>query len=369
MGGSIILPGLLTRNPMNSFDVLTQRLCNQKLSAPDFDEPVDVVRWFGAVQAQDFNGAKWALALRMREATNIAIQRAYDEGRIVRTHVMRPTWHFVAREDIRWLLQLTAPRVNIKSGSGYRMFELDAATFKRSNKVIANALKGGKHLTRSALKTLLNRAGIDADNPVRLAHIVLRAELDGVVCSGPMAGKQFTYMLFDERVPTTTKTFSRDEALAELARRYFKSHGPATLQDFVWWSGLTVADANHAIDLIDRDLRKETVEEKLYVGPRLRRAATPSTYSTHLLPAFDEYNVAYKARHLVIEGGAPLSTWDLLGPMIIVDGKAVGTWKRTGDKVITLNMSNGLKKSQKLAIAAAAERYTAFVGPDWFRVE
>jgi DNA glycosylase AlkZ-like len=345
---------------MNSSDVLAHRLRNQKLSSPHFDNPADVVRWFGAVQAQDFNGAKWALALRMREATNAAIQTAYDEGRILRTHLMRPTWHFVTREDIRWLLQLTAPRVNIKSGSGYRMFELDAATFKRSNRIIANALKRGKHLTRSALKTLLNRAGIAADNPVRLAHIVLRAELDGVVCSGPMAGKQFTYMLLDERVPAKA-TFSRDEALAELARRYFTSHGPATMQDFVWWSGLTVADANHAIELIDRDLRKEMVEEKLYMRPR-SFPATPVEYSTHLLPAFDEYNVAYKARHLVIGGGAPLSTWDFLGPMIIVDGKAVGTWKRTGDKVITLNMSNGLKKSQKLAIAAAAERFTAFLG-------
>jgi len=363
-GGTDYGPSQVRQMTMNTSDVLAQRLCNQKLSSPDFAEPVEVVRWFGAVQAQDFNGAKWALALRMREATNALIQSAYDEGRIVRTHVMRPTWHFVAREDIRWLLHLTAPRVNVKSGSGYRMFELDAATFKRSNKVIANALKGGKHLTRSALKTLLNRAGIDADNPVRLAHIVLRAELDGVVCSGPMYGKQFTYMLFDERIPPTTKTFDREEALAELAGRYFKSHGPATVQDFVWWSGLTVADANLAIELIDRDLRKEMVEEKLYVGPRLRRAAMRSTYSTHLLPAFDEYNVAYKARHLVIDGGAPLRTWDALGPMIIVDGKAVGTWKRTGDKVTTLNMSNTLKKSQKLAIATAAERYTAFLGPD-----
>jgi len=348
---------------MNTSDVLGHRLRNQKLSSPDFAEPAEVVRWFGAVQAQDFNGAKWALALRMREAKNAVIQRAYDEGRIVRTHVMRPTWHFVAREDIRWLLQLTAPRVNMKSGSAYRMFELDAATFKRSNKVIANALKGGKHLTRSELKTFLNRAGIAADNPIRLAHIVLRAELDRVVCSGPMAGKQFTYMLFDERVPAS-KTFGREEALAELARRYFKSHGPATVQDFVWWSGLTVTDANIAIELIDRDLRKEMVAEKLYVGPRSRRTARPSKYSTHLLPAFDEYNVAYKARDLVIDGGAPLSTWDALGPMIIVDGKAVGTWKRAGNKVITLNTSNALKKSQKLAIATAAERYTAFLGPD-----
>lgn len=349
---------------MNSSGVLAHRLHNQKLSSPDLDEPAEVVQWFGAVQAQDFNAAKWALALRMRNATNVSIESAYNEGRILRTHVMRPTWHFVAPEDIRWLLQLTAPRVNIKCGPNYRKFELDAASFRRSNKIITQALRGAKHLTRSALKILLNRSGIAADDPVRLAHILLRAELDGVVCSGPLAGKQFTYMLLEERVPAT-KALNRDEALAKLTRRYFTSHGPATVQDFVWWSGLTAADANHAIELIDRNLRKEMVAEKFYYGTQSLRAAKQLRYSTHLLPAFDEYNVAYKARELVVDGRASLTTWDLLGPTIIVDGKAVGSWKRAGNKssvTIALNVPNGLTKSEKLAIVTAAERYTAFLG-------
>lgn len=341
---------------MNSSDVIAHRLHNQKLTSPDFNEPADLVRWFGAVQAQDFNAAKWALALRMREPANALIESAYNEGRIVRTHVMRPTWHFVAPEDIRWLLQLTAPRVNIKCGPNYRKFELDAASFKRSNRVIANALKGRKHLTRSALKALLNRSGIAADDPVRLAHILLRAELDGVICSGPLMGKQFTYALLDERVPAT-KNLNHDEALAKLARRYFTSHGPATVQDFVWWSGLTVADANHAVELIHRDLTKD----ESYLRPRSVQAARSSEYSTHLLPAFDEYNVAYKAREIVVDRRASLKTSDLLGPTVIVDGKAVGKWKREGNKTVTLNLSNGLKKSEKLAIKAAVERYTTFL--------
>ena len=349
---------------MNSSDVLALRLHNQKLSSPDFDQPADVVRWFGAMQTQDFHAAKWALALRLRDATNALIESAYNEGRILRTHVMRPTWHFVAPEDIRWLLQLTAPRVNIKCGPNYRKFELDAASFRRSNKVVANALRGGKHLTRSALKTLLNRSGIAADDPVRLVHILLRAELDGVVCSGPLVGKQFTYALLDERV-RGTKMLSRDEALAKLARRYFTAHGPATVQDFVWWSGLTVADANLGVELIDRHLKKAMVEKQSYLGPRPLRTVAPCKYSAHLLPAFDEYNVAYKARQLVVDVRASLKKWDLLGPTILVDGKAVGRWKRTGKNrslTITLNISNGLKKSEKLAIVTAAERYTAFLG-------
>jgi len=243
---------------MNSSDVVSQRLNNQKLSSSEFKKPVDVVRWLGAVQAQDFNGAKWALALRMRGATDADVETAYNDGQILRTHVMRPTWHFVAPEDIRWLLQLTAPRVNVRCGPNYRKLELDTATLKRSNKILTKALQGGKHLTRSALKKVLNSSGIAADDTVRMAHILLRAELEGLVCSGPRIGKQFTYALLEERVPSTT-ALTRDEALAKLTQRYFTSHGPATLQDFIWWSGLTTADARHGVEMIDRHLRQEQV--------------------------------------------------------------------------------------------------------------
>ena len=125
-------------------DVVSQRLDNHKLSSSEFKKPADVVRWLGAVQAQDFNGAKWALALRMRTATDAAIEEAFNEGEILRTHLMRPTWHFVAPEDIRWLLQLTAPRINVRCGPTYRKYELDKATLKRSNKALTKALQGGK---------------------------------------------------------------------------------------------------------------------------------------------------------------------------------------------------------------------------------
>ena len=319
---------------MNISDVLRERLHNQKLSSSELENPADVVRWLGAVQAQDYGAAKWALALRMPNATHRQIEEAFNEGRIIRTHLLRPTWHFVVPEDIRWLLELTAPQVNRRSGSGYRMFELDAAVFKRSNKVLTNALRGGKHLTRAALKAALNKAGVAADNGVRLAHIMLRAELDGIVCSGPRIGKHFTYALLEERVPPA-KPLSRDEALAKLTRRYFRSHGPATLQDFVWWSGLTVADARHGIELAGE---KET---------RITPISNRIKNLCHLLPAFDEYFVAYKVR----EGG--------LGPTIIIDGKVVGTWK-PGAATITRNLSRKLNKSEQRALAKATERYLEF---------
>lgn len=324
---------------MDNSDLLHQRLNNQKLSSSEFRNPADVVRWLGAVQAQDFEGAKWALGLRMRSASKDAIEKAYNEGKILRTHLMRPTWHFVTPDDIRWLLQLTAPRVNTKAGPYYRKFELDAATFKRSNKALTKALRGGKHLPRRALKAVLNEAGVAVDDPVRLAHVLLHAELDGLICSGPIAGKQITYALLEERVPPT-KPLQRDEALAQLAHRFFTSHGPATLQDFVWWSGLTVADAKRGMALIDPPLRVT------------QRAQKPK-HIAHFLPAFDEYLVAYTDR----EHG-------MLGPVVIVDGRIAGTWKRTFDnKTVTIFFSplRPLNNSALAAIATAADRYATFV--------
>lgn len=324
---------------MNGF--ISARLVNQKLSSSGLGKPVDVVRWMGAVQAQDFNAAKWALALRMRKASDAAIEEAFNRGEILRTHVMRPTWHFVAPEDIRWMLELTAPRVNQRCGPNYRKFELDAAVFKRSNKIFTKALHGGNHFTRPALKSMLNAAGIDVTDPVRLAHILLRAELDGIICSGPRIGKQFTYALLEERAPAG-KALNRDEALVELTRRYFRSHGPATLQDFVWWSGLTVDDAKQGI---------------AQVGPP--RSPRTRQSSAHLLPAFDEYFVAYKDRQ--VAAGA-LSTWDVLGPTFIIDGVAAGTWKRANSGAIEFNASRALKKSENLALKEATNRYTAYLG-------
>lgn len=331
--------------------IVPERLHNQKLSAPDCKQAVDVVRWLGAVQAQDFPAAKWALALRMRTATDAVVQQAYDEGKILRTHLMRPTWHFVAPDDIRWLLALTAPRVNANCGSAFRKFELDAAVFKQTNKILTKALQGGKHLTRAELRTALNRSGVAADDFIRLAHIMIRAELDGIVCSGPRAGKQFTYALLEERVPAT-KPLPRDEALAKLTERYFTSHGPATLHDFIWWSGLTVKDAKLGVELIDRQLKQEQLNDKAYFLKHANSSPHSSSHPAHLLPAYDEYNVAYKYR----EAG--------LGPTVIVDGKAVGTWKATANKTLTVTVtpSRALKKSETQAISQAVKRYAEFLG-------
>jgi winged helix DNA-binding protein len=350
---------------MNRSDLISQRLHNQKLSSPDLRKPVEVVRWFGAVQSQDFEAAKWALALRMRSATHDGIEDAFNRGTILRTHIMRPTWHFVAKDDIRWLMELTAARVNLRCAPNYRMLELDDATFKRSRKVIESALRNAKHLSRSELRSKLNESGVEADNSVRMGHILLRAELDGVICSGPRVGRQLTYALFDDRVPAT-KSIDRDEALAKVTRLYFRSHGPATLQDFVWWSGLNTADARRALDIIERELKKVSISENICWSVRSRDAAPIASHTAHLLPAFDEYLVAYKDRRDVFDshdGKPSLTTWDLLGPTVVINGTAAGTWKRTSDKKsIKVGFIRPLKKPERVAIAHASERYVEFLG-------
>jgi hypothetical protein len=230
--------------------------------------------------------------------------------------------------------------VNRKCAGTYRRFEIDDAVCKRSRKVFIKALQGGKHLTRTELRAALNKAGVAANDTVRMGHILLRAELEGLICSGPRAGKQFTYALLDERVPLG-KTLSGDEALAELTRRYFKSHGPATLQDFIWWSGLTASVAKRGIELYK---------------PQMTRIKNRIDHPCHLLPAFDEYFVAYKERETI----AGLNNWDVLGPTIIIGGRVAGKWKLTNGQ-ITMNVLRSLNKSEQRAVAKAGERYRLFM--------
>ncbi|HKG62401.1 MAG TPA: winged helix DNA-binding domain-containing protein [Pyrinomonadaceae bacterium] len=341
---------------MNTADLVSQRLQNQRLSAPDFRKPVDVVRWFGAVQSQDFEAAKWALALRTRSATNAAIEEDFNRGTILRTHVMRPTWHFVARDDIRWLLALTAPRVDLRCGPGYRVSELDSTVFKRSHKVLERALKDGKYLSRADLRRKLNESGLAANDTVRMGHILIRAELDRVICSGPRVGKQLTYALFDERVPAA-KAIDRDEALARLTRLYFRSHGPATLQDFVWWSGLTTADAKRGMELVGRRLERVTSGEKVYWSIQSKEVLVRSPTTAHLLPVFDEYFVAYKDRQSVF-GPQDGKSLDSLGPAIVIDGTAAGTWNKSSE----VKFTRALKKTERIAVANATTRYAEFLG-------
>lgn len=352
---------------MVSLDIARLRLHNQRITGDRFQRPEDVVSWMGAVQAQDYPAARWALGLRLRDAKDSAVEQAFTDGTILRTHVMRPTWHFVTPADIHWLLALTGPRVNMLDSSNYRALGLDEALFARSHGALVKALEGGKQLTRPELGAILQQAGIDTRDLRRLGHMMMRAELDGVICSGARRGKQFTYALLEERAPKA-RTLARDEALAELTRRYFTSHGPALVKDFVWWSGLTATDAKAGIEMVKPQLSHEVIDGQTYwfaESAPLQRDPSPTAY---LPPNFDEYSVSYRDRSALVDPSSekqdPRDSF-YLGNLVVIDGRAVGSWKRTFSKSavgITIQPITRLTGAQHEAVITAANRYGAFLG-------
>ena len=351
---------------MARLDIAHRRLHSQRISSAPLRKPSDVVEWLGAVQAQEYASAKWALGLRLRSATDDDIDRAFADGTILRTHMLRPTWHFVTPADIRWMLALTSPRVHVANASMYRKLELDHTTFRRSNAALAKALRGGKQLTRNELRVALQRAGIATDDRLRLTYIMVFAELEGVVCSGARRGRQFTYALLDERAPPT-KSLEREEALVKLAYRYFVSRGPATVQDFAKWSGLTVNDARRGAESIKAQLRHETVDGQAYWCSKSRPSAKLVSPTAYLLPIYDEYISGYKDRSAI--GGAEVgdrlkAMGNDLSYIIVIDGQIVGSWKRELRRdvvVIETNLFRRLTKAENRAVSMAAQRYGDFL--------
>jgi len=345
--------------------IAERRLARQLVSRTRLRRPEEVVAWLGAVQAQEYGPAKWALGLRLhRTAADADIERAFDDGRILRTHVMRPTWHFVTPTDIRWLLELTAPRVHRVIASYTRRLELDARTLVRSTTVIERALRDRHYLTRGELRDRLGDAGLPVSG-VRLAMVTIYAELERVICSGPRRGRQFTYALVAERAPDAV-TLPRDEALATLVARYFTSHGPATIRDFVWWSGLTTADAKRGLEITAATREEAGGQTYWSVGPQPRAGAAPLA---HLLPIYDEYLVAYRDRTAVPHVPAAAKDSGSSDPVtfrhsMIVAGQVAGTWRvRQDPESILLDLIplRPLKRTERLALEEAAELYRRFM--------
>lgn len=346
-------------------NIANQRLHNQYLAQTKLQTPAEVVSWMGAVQAQEYALAKWALGLRTATATDAIIEQAFNDGLILRTHVMRPTWHFVTPDDIRWILELTAPRVHQVNGTMYRQLELDNALLRRGSDIIVNALEDGKHLTRAELGVLLAEKGIDTSNGIRLGYIVHFAELEALICSGPRRGKQHTYALIAERAPQA-RSLDRDEALAELIRRYFTSHGPALVHDFAWWSGLTIADIKAGIELAKVDLAHEVIDGQTYWFSASMPPAEPLPLTGHLLPVYDEYIIAYKnhAAHLNPKY-AELTDNRFFTCAFVFEGEIIALWRRTFSKksvVIESAPFRPFTPAENDTFADAAQRFGDFLG-------
>ena len=364
-------PQIVPDQPYHEADILkgsgiaARRLSAQQIARPALKTPRDLVAWLGAVQAQDYAAVKWAAGLRLGgAATDAGIERAVDDGAVIRIHALRGTWQLVAPADVRWMLDLVAPRLIASYATRYRQLGLDAATFRHGDAVLAEALRGGAQLTRAELASAYEAAGISTTGQ-RLAHLLQRAELEALICGGARRGKQFTYTLLENRAPGSR--LERDEALAELALRYFRSRGPATLDDFKWWSGLAPADARAGLDAVKSLLASTVMDSRAYWHDKDAVARARSS-AAFLLPAFDEYLIAYRDRGAVLDpkyarrlnaGGG------MLGPCIVLGGRVAGTWRRTlarGAVEIELDLFEVPAPREHRAIAVAARRYGAFHG-------
>lgn len=349
-----------------SFDICARRLTNQGLVKPKLGTASAVVARLGAVQAQDYFGGKWGLAQRTRGVTEVDVEAELSAGTILRTHVLRPTWHFVTAFDIRWMLALTAPRIRMVLAHYDRTLEIDAAVLRRSRVVLTRALRRGRQRTRAELASELTRAGIRTDGTQRLARIMMHAELDALVCSGARRGKQFTYALLDERAPAS-RPMERDAAMHELACRYFTTRGPATEADFAWWSGLTKGDAVRAAHSAESSLDSAVIGKDRYWFPRARAPRLDSPL-VHLLSTYDEYFIGLRdrgamharlssSRHLERVGFPSMN-------LVTIDGQAVGEWTRLAPKSlgITVKLYVTLTRKERDRIAGEAGRLAAFSG-------
>jgi Winged helix DNA-binding domain len=342
-------------------------MVNQRLWREPFDTPEQVVGWFGAMQAQEFPVAKWSVAQRANGVDNAAMARAFDEGAILRSHFLRPTWHFASAQDIRWLLTATAPRVQALNEYYNRQHGIDEELAARSNAALADGLEGGKHLVRRDLGAILERAGIVATGP-RLAYIIMRAELDAVVVSGAMRGRQHTYALLDERAPNAI-TLAREEALAELTRRYFTSRGPATLKDYGRWSSLTAGECKMGVEMVGSTLEHDVIGGRTYwfgfsTGTRKARPRP----RVDLVQGYDEIIMSYSESKDVVAPGPPaplVKDGRIFLHAILLDGRVIGHWRHDPPKesvAIETILHRPLDAAVARALDAAVERYGRFLG-------
>jgi hypothetical protein len=349
---------------MTARDIAHCRLINQQIAGAKCERPPEIVSLLGAVQCQDYLGALWAIGLRSVNSIEADIEKAIETRTIIRTWPMRGTLHFVAPADVGWMLELLTPPVIAASRRRQQQLELDDKTLARCRALFAKALQG-RQLTRNGMYSLLEDAHISTGSQ-RGYHILWRLAQEGIICFAAREGRQPTFALLDEWVKPAKK-LKREEALAELTKRYFIGHGPATLQDFAWWSGLKISEAKAGLEMVASSLRKET--NAIYWTSPESTASPADIPMACLLPGFDEYILGYTDRSAVLDPQhaqklIPDNNGRFLSTMIM-NGRVVGTWRRVLSKkavVLTMEPFVSLKKLEKEAFVAAAERYGKFIG-------
>jgi hypothetical protein len=336
------------------------RLAHQQLTAPTLDDPAAVVSRMLAMQAQEYAMARWAIGLRTKgSATDDEVETACDDGRILRLHALRPTWHFVAAEDIRMVLQVTAPRVHQANAFLYRKLGLDRARLDRVADRLGQLVAGGNHLTRQEIRERLP-AGWAEEKGFQMAYLLMYAELEGIIVSGPRRGKQPTYALLDERARPAPE-LSDDEALRQFVRRYLETRGPATIPDLTTWSGLTVAQVKQALAMLGGEVTTVPEDGRAYLLLTDSSDAAGGLRS-FLMPDYDEYGMAYKDRSAIAAPGRDYWTlpWNRA---VVVDGAIAGAWQRTvGRVVVTVEIQMFDRSADDPRVVAAAAEYAAFLG-------
>ncbi len=350
---------------MNLIDIANSRLASQQITVTKFKTAKDLVGWMGAMQAQDFAMVKWAIGARLPNSTDQTIESAINHGEIIRTHLLRPTWHLVSSRDIHWILELTAPQIKPLLTSRHKELGLSETLLAKSDALMQKLLEGGNNLTREELVSELRKGKIPTDKN-RASHIFLHAELNGLLCNGMIKEGKQTYALLKERFPQTEST-DRQEALARLAKLYFTSHCPATLEDFIWWSGLSVRDARQALEMVKTSFVPETINAQTYWLTSSFSLSAIIKKSAHLLPAFDEFIISYKDRSASLpfeDHKKAISSNGIFWPIIVVNGQAAGVWKRTIKKervLIETKFFYQPDKTTKELIKKAAMQFGAFL--------
>lgn len=352
---------------MKLSDVARLRLANQRLTGSGLAGPAEVVRWFGAIQSQDLPASLYAIGLRMPQATQAIVETALSNGSIVRSWPMRRTLHCMAAEDVRWMVRMLAPRGMARMKTYHRAMHITDNDLARCGRVIESALAGNRQLTRAELYAQLNAEGVPTNTPEapnRGLHLLIHWAQAGLICLAAKRGKQPTFALVSDWTPPG-RDFSGDAAFVELAVIYFRAHAPATVQDFSWWSGLTMAEARRALHLAGDLLRTVAIEGVDYWLTRDQPAPRSGPLPLLLLPAFDEYTVAYADRSVAADPSQLRSLGHGLAPNIVIDGRIAGTWKRTllprGALQVTPSPLRELARKEEMNLIRATERYAKFL--------
>lgn len=342
---------------------VTQRLLNQQLICPQFDMPRDVVSWMGAMQAQEYRMVRWAVGMRTRRPSARAFEKAYNEGQIVRVHLFRTTWQLIPGEDLNWMLDLC--RDNALRGMAGWMHSngvsIPQAEQEAVQLIFSDHLSGSRIAQKADFAAALEDRGVTMDGH-RLSYHIRLAEYSGLLCSGDLFPMKHSYALAAEKLPNAIR-LPKEEALARLARAYFRSHGPATLEDFVWWSGLNIGDCRKGVNAIGAELTEERWRGLSFYRHQDSRTRGFRSGTVTLLPPYDEYLIGYKSRHIAVHPDhmhRAHSGNGIFWPVILQDGEAVGNWSAAGGKLQTeaFHPESGLDGE---ALSKEISRYAGFL--------